>query len=200
MKNKFLHVALIVVSMTVICCVSAFAEMPYPEDLPPAPSDMAFPDYLIRRNSFGTYIFGFSRSDLLTLHGSGDIVSSGVVEPNSFGYFGYTLTDGLWVLTTPVTYGGNNLAFGPPSEVIYCNFNIYDAAGNLIIDGAPAPPPPPDPYESFWSDLKEVGTGVLGWAGNVATTITAEPVLLFTVGIFILGAAIGIFRRLLVRG
>ena len=48
--------------------------------------------------------------------------------------------------------------------------------------------------------LGEVVTAVLGYIGNICATITAQPILLLTMGILLLGGAIGIFGRLLSRG
>lgn len=50
------------------------------------------------------------------------------------------------------------------------------------------------------SSLGEVVTAVLGYVGTICTTITAQPILLLTMGILLLGGAIGIFGRLLSRG
>ena len=43
-------------------------------------------------------------------------------------------------------------------------------------------------------------TQVLGWVGNVSSTIVSTPLLLLGVVFFVLGGAIGIFGRLLSRG
>ena len=196
MRKKFLHVALIVALMAVICCVSAFAEMPYPDGLPAPPSDVEGFSFLIRlRND--VYSLLYTDSPQAVLYSSGSVNGFPELNSGSFSYGKYDLNNGSWVLSTPFGEETSIIYLASDTNFVYSNFNIYDSEGNLVFDGAPAPP---DPYENFWSDLKEVGTGVLDWAGNVASTITAEPVLLFTVGIFILGAAIGIFRRLLVRG
>lgn len=48
--------------------------------------------------------------------------------------------------------------------------------------------------------LGEVVTAVLGYIGNICATITAQPILLLTMGILLLGGAIGILGRLLSRG
>lgn len=200
MKNKFLHVLLIVVSMAVICCVSAFAEMPYPDDLPPVPGWVSDYSYLVCLRD-DEYVFAYTdlASSVLFIQAEyGPCVyvdNAGV--PVNVGVF--VFRNSSWTELYP--YEPRTGPFLYVNSLLYANYDVYDFKGNLVYAGAPAPPPPPpDPYENFWSDLKDVGTGVLGWAGNVASTITEEPVLLFTVGIFILGAAIGIFRRLLVRG
>jgi len=50
------------------------------------------------------------------------------------------------------------------------------------------------------ASLKPVVTAVLGYVGEVCTTIAAQPILLLTMGILLIGGAIGIFGRLLSRG
>ena len=50
------------------------------------------------------------------------------------------------------------------------------------------------------STLGQVVTEVLGYVGDICTTIVGQPVLLLTMGILLLGGAIGIFGRLLSRG
>lgn len=196
MRKKFLHVLLIVVSMAVICCVSVFAEMPYPEGLPAPPSDVDGFSFLISSEG-GGYSLLYTDSPQAVVYSSPQIFGYPNLASGVFGFGKYVLDNGAWTLSIPFKVITSHVSLGTSSDFVYSNFNIYDLEGNLIFNGAPLPP---DPYENFWSDLNEVGTGVLGWAGNVASTITEEPVLLFTVGIFILGAAIGIFRRLLVRG
>lgn len=47
------------------------------------------------------------------------------------------------------------------------------------------------------TNLATVVTEVMGWVGDVATTITGTPLLLLTTGFLVLGGAIGIFGRLL---
>lgn len=56
------------------------------------------------------------------------------------------------------------------------------------------------PMGSLLADLGEVVTSVLGYVGDVCTTIVGQPVLLLTMGILLIGGAIGIFGRLLSRG
>lgn len=53
---------------------------------------------------------------------------------------------------------------------------------------------------SLLAQLKPVVTAVLGYVGDVCTTIAGQPVLLLTMGILLIGGAIGIFGRLLSRG
>lgn len=50
------------------------------------------------------------------------------------------------------------------------------------------------------STLGEVVTAILGYIPEISETIIASPVLLLTMGILLIGGAIGIFGRLLSRG
>lgn len=50
------------------------------------------------------------------------------------------------------------------------------------------------------ADLKLVVTAVIGYVADICETIAGQPVLLLTMGILLLGGAIGIFGRLLSRG
>lgn len=50
------------------------------------------------------------------------------------------------------------------------------------------------------TSLGEVVTAILGYVVNICSTITAQPILLLTMGILLIGGAIGIFGRLLSRG
>ena len=52
---------------------------------------------------------------------------------------------------------------------------------------------------SLLNNLKPVVTAVLGYVGDICTTIAEQPVLLLTMGILLIGGAIGIFGRLLSR-
>lgn len=56
------------------------------------------------------------------------------------------------------------------------------------------------PMGSLLADLGQVVTAVLGYVGDVCKTIVGQPVLLLTMGILLIGGAIGIFGRLLSRG
>lgn len=56
------------------------------------------------------------------------------------------------------------------------------------------------PMGSLLAELGTVVTAVLGYVGDVCTTIAGQPVLLLTMGILLIGGAIGIFGRLLSRG
>lgn len=49
------------------------------------------------------------------------------------------------------------------------------------------------------TSLGLVVTDVLGYVGDIATVIVSTPILLLTTGVLILGAAIGIFSRLLAK-
>lgn len=53
---------------------------------------------------------------------------------------------------------------------------------------------------SLLAELGQVVTAVLGYVGDVCSTIAGQPVLLLTMGILLIGGAIGIFGRLLSRG
>lgn len=50
------------------------------------------------------------------------------------------------------------------------------------------------------TSLGDVVTAVLDYVGDICTLIVGQPVLLLTMGILLLGGAIGIFGRLLSRG
>lgn len=62
------------------------------------------------------------------------------------------------------------------------------------------PTPATNTIATLLADLGPVATKVLAIVGEVCTTIVAQPVLLLTMGILLLGGAIGIFGRLLSRG
>ena len=53
---------------------------------------------------------------------------------------------------------------------------------------------------SLLAELKLVVTAVLDYVGDICTTIGGQPILLLTMGILLIGGAIGIFGRLLSRG
>lgn len=53
--------------------------------------------------------------------------------------------------------------------------------------------------QSLLASLATIVTQVFTWVGNVATTITGDPLLLLTTGFLVLGGAVGIFGRLLSR-
>lgn len=46
-------------------------------------------------------------------------------------------------------------------------------------------------------DLGEVVESVVGWVGDVASTIVSTPILMLTTGFLVIGGAVGIFGRLL---
>lgn len=52
----------------------------------------------------------------------------------------------------------------------------------------------------FVSDLTTVATAVWTQVTKAAETITSTPLLVFTVGILLVGAAVGILGRLIHRG
>ena len=54
--------------------------------------------------------------------------------------------------------------------------------------------------EALLTSLGQVSAAVMGYVGDICTTIVGQPVLLLTMGIMLMGAAIGIFGRLLSRG
>lgn len=53
--------------------------------------------------------------------------------------------------------------------------------------------------ESFLTLLGKVVTQMFTWVGQVGTAIVGDPVLAFSLGVFAVGAAVGIFGRLLSR-
>ena len=53
---------------------------------------------------------------------------------------------------------------------------------------------------SLLTSLGEVVNAVIGYVGDICTEIASQPILLLTMGILLLGGAIGIFGRLLSRG
>jgi hypothetical protein len=53
---------------------------------------------------------------------------------------------------------------------------------------------------SLLAELKLVVSAVLTYVGDICSTIAAQPILLLTMGILLIGGAIGIFGRLLSRG
>ncbi len=53
--------------------------------------------------------------------------------------------------------------------------------------------------EALLTQLGTVGTSVLTYVGNIATTIVDTPLLLMTTGFLFIGGCIGIFGRLLSR-
>lgn len=53
---------------------------------------------------------------------------------------------------------------------------------------------------SLLTDIGTVVTQMFTWVGTVAQTITQTPILLMTTGVLMIGAAVGIFGRLLSKG
>ena len=47
--------------------------------------------------------------------------------------------------------------------------------------------------------LGEIFTQIMTWVGSLVTTIASQPLLLLPVGIFVVGAVIGIASRLIGR-
>lgn len=52
----------------------------------------------------------------------------------------------------------------------------------------------------FLADLGSVATAVWAQVTTAAETITGTPLLVFTVGILLVGAAVGVLGRLISRG
>lgn len=53
--------------------------------------------------------------------------------------------------------------------------------------------------EGLLADFASIGTAIWTQVGTVATTITENPLLLFTTGFLFIGGCVGIFGRLLSR-
>ena len=51
--------------------------------------------------------------------------------------------------------------------------------------------------ETVISTIGTVFKGAMGWAGDVASTVTGTPLLLFGVVLSFVGVGIGLFKRLL---
>lgn len=49
------------------------------------------------------------------------------------------------------------------------------------------------------TSLGTIFTQIMTWVGSLVTTISAEPLLLLPVGIFVVGAVIGLASRLIGR-
>lgn len=47
--------------------------------------------------------------------------------------------------------------------------------------------------------LGEIFTQIMSWVGSLVTTIASQPLLLLPVGIFVVGAVIGLASRLIGR-
>ena len=52
---------------------------------------------------------------------------------------------------------------------------------------------------TFLTSIGSVVSSIVGWVGTAATTIVETPFLLFSVGFFAIGGAVGILGRLLSR-
>ena len=70
----------------------------------------------------------------------------------------------------------------------------------LLCKGGFFTQPTPTAMGSLLASLGEVVTAILDYVGDICSTIVAQPVLLLTMGILLIGGAIGIFGRLLSRG
>lgn len=53
---------------------------------------------------------------------------------------------------------------------------------------------------TFLETLSTIVSKMFDWVGSVGTAIIADPILTFSLGVFAVGAAVGIFGRLLSRG
>lgn len=51
--------------------------------------------------------------------------------------------------------------------------------------------------EAIISAISDIFTAAMGWAGTVASTVVATPLLLFGVTVGFVGLGVGLFRRLL---
>lgn len=60
--------------------------------------------------------------------------------------------------------------------------------------------PTVNPMVEFIGDLTSVATAVWTQVTKAAETITSTPLLVFTVGILLVGAAVGVLGRLIHRG
>lgn len=58
----------------------------------------------------------------------------------------------------------------------------------------------PDPMANFLTTMGTIVTQMFTWVGNVGTAILNDPILTFSLGVFCVGASVGIFGRLLRRG
>lgn len=54
--------------------------------------------------------------------------------------------------------------------------------------------------DTFLTTLGKIVTQMFTWVGSVGNAIIADPILTFSLGVFAVGAAVGIFGRLLSRG
>lgn len=53
------------------------------------------------------------------------------------------------------------------------------------------------PMAGLLTNIGLVVTEIVGWVGDVASTVVSTPILLFTTGFLAIGGAVGIFGRLL---
>ena len=53
---------------------------------------------------------------------------------------------------------------------------------------------------SLLKDLGTVVDSVMGYIGNICSTIVSNPLLLMTTGFLLIGGCVGIFGRLLSKG
>ena len=77
---------------------------------------------------------------------------------------------------------------------------IYIMLINAIATVVQFEPPAAPTMTSLLGDLGTVVTQSFTWIASVASTITTTPLLLLTTGFLCLGACVGLFSRLLVKG
>ena len=56
-----------------------------------------------------------------------------------------------------------------------------------------------EPVVNAMTTLGTIFTQIMTWVGDLVTTISSEPLLLLPVGIFVVGAVIGLASRLIGR-
>lgn len=56
-----------------------------------------------------------------------------------------------------------------------------------------------EPVVNVMTTLGTIFTQIMTWVGDLVTTISGEPLLLLPVGIFVVGAVIGLASRLIGR-
>ena len=209
MGKKIFRVFLVAFVMAAVCCVGAFAA-DYPEEFPELdftqyasaqfiPSNESVYFLIWEKNGSYSVLYSTYPLEVNTAGLSGDPYEFYTTfDSDGYAWYGVLKIHGDTV-SSVLPYAGTSDDFRRGAgNLVYSSHSLRDRATGetLFPNGYPEELPEP----SFLGDLRAAGTGVLSWAGSVAETIAGEPVLLLTVGVFILGAAIGIFRRLLQRG